>query len=130
MVVNNILVKQDYSANGSQYRREIRYIGSMTNPVSKEEKIYRMFDWGEEIISETTNGKTTTYEYYTEGNGKSLLKKITYPQGDSVTSVYNSDNNLASQTELRGTLSYVTTFEYAYDEANKKRTITTVKRVG
>ena len=128
--VNNILVKQDYSANGSQYRREIRYIGSMTNPVSKEEKIYRMFDWGEEIISETTNGKTTTYEYYTEGNGKSLLKKITYPQGDSVTSVYNSDNNLASQTELRGTLSYVTTFEYAYDEANKKRTITTVKRVG
>lgn len=128
--VNNILVKQDYTENGIRYRREIRYIGSMTNPASREDRIYRMFDWGEEIVSETIGGGTTTYEYYTDGNGRSKQKKITYPQGNSITFLYNADNDVASQTEVRGNLTYVTTYEYAYDEANKKRTITTVQKVG
>ena len=128
--VNNILVKQDYTENGVRYRREIRYIGSMTNPASKEDRTYRMFDWGEEIVSETVGGGTTTYEYYTDGNGRSKQKKITYPQGNSITFLYNADNDVASQTEVRGNLTYVTTYEYGYDEANKKRTVTTVQKVG
>ena len=128
--VNNILVKQDYTEDGIRYRREIRYIGSMTNPASKEDRTYRMFDWGEEIVSETIGGGTTTYEYYTDGNGRSKQKKITYPQGNSITFLYNADNDVASQTEVRGNLTYVTTYEYGYDEANKKRTVTTVQKVG
>ena len=128
--VNNILVKQDYTENGVRYRREIRYIGSMTNPASKEDRTYRMFDWGEEIVSETVGGGTTTYEYYTDGNGRSKQKKITYPQGNSITFLYNADNDVASQTEVRGNLTYVTIYEYGYDEANKKRTVTTVQKVG
>ena len=128
--VNNILVKQDYTEDGIRYRREIRYIGSMTNPTSKEDRTYRMFDWGEEIVSETVGGGTTTYEYYTDGNGRSKQKKITYPQGNSITFLYNADNDVASQTEVRGNLTYVTTYEYGYDEANKKRTVTTVQKVG
>ena len=128
--VNNILVKQNYTEDGIKYRREIRYIGSMTNPASKEDRTYRTFDWGEEVVSETVSGGTTIYEYYTDGNGKSKQKKITYPQGNSVSFLYNTDNEVISQTEVRGNLTYVTTYEYAYDETNKKRTVTTVQKVG
>lgn len=130
--VNNILAKQEYTSNGLKYRREIRYIGSMSNPVSKEDRTYCEYPWGEEIISETVKGATTTYEFYTDAtaNGYSKQKKVTYPQGNHITYEYNENHEVIRQTELRGSLTYVTTFEYEYDANAKKRTTTTIQTVG
>ena len=130
--VNNILVKQEYTANGLKHRREIRYIGSMSNPVSKEDRTYCEYPWGEEVISETVKGATTTYEFYTDStaNGYSKQKKVTYPQGNYITYEYNDAHEVITQTELRGSLTYVTTFEYEYDANAKKRTTTTIQTVG
>ena len=128
--VNNILVKQNYTANEIEYRRELRYIGSMTAPAAKEDHLYRKFDWGEEVVSETVNGATTTYEYYTEGDGKSRLKTVRYPKGNRVTYTYDTAGNIATETELQGSLSYVTSYDYAYDSTTKKRTITATRKVG
>ena len=130
--VNNILVKQEYTSNGLKYRREIRYIGSMSNPVSKEDRTYCEYPWGEEIISETVKGATTTYEFYTDttANGYSKQKKVTYPQGNHITYEYNDNHEVIRQTELRGSLTYVTTFEYEYDANAKKRITTTIQKVG
>jgi len=130
--VNNILVKQEYTSNGLKYRREIRYIGSMSNPVSKEDRTYCEYPWGEEVVSETVKGATTTYEFYTDAtaNGYSKQKKVTYPQGNHITYEYNDNHEVIRQTELRGSLTYVTTFEYEYDANAKKRTTTTIQTVG
>ena len=128
--VNNILVKQNYTADGIEYRRELRYVGSMTAPAAKEDHLYRKFDWGEEVVSETVNGATTTYEYYTEGNWKSRLKTVRYPKGNRVTYTYDTAGNIATETELQGSLSYVTSYDYAYDSTTKKRTITATRKVG
>ena len=128
--VPNILFKQETTVGGAAERREIRYVGSLTAPAAKEDRTYRKFSWGEELISETENGGTTTYAYYTEGNGFSKLQKITYPQGNYITYTYNTDHTLASSTEVRGELSEVTTYQYAYDETSRKRTITTQRKVG
>ena len=130
--VNNILAKQEYTENGLKLRREIRYIGSMSNPVAKEDYIYCEYPWGEETVSETVKGATTTYEFYTDpaANGYSKQKKVTYPQGNYILYEYNAEHEVIKQTELRGSLTYVTTFEYEYDGTAKKRTTTTIQKVG
>ena len=128
--VNNILVKKEYQENDISYRREIRYIGSMTNPVNKEDQLYRQYDWGEELISETINGDTTTYEFVTSGNGFGKLYKVTYPRGNQITYTYNSANELASESELRGSLTYATTYEYTYNSTQKSITTLAIQKVG
>lgn len=130
--VNNILAKQEYTENGLKLRREIRYIGSMSNPVAKEDYTYCEYPWGEETVSETVKGATTTYEFYTDpaANGYSKQKKVTYPQGNYILYEYNAEHEVIKQTELRGSLTYVTTFEYEYDGTAKKRTTTTIQKVG
>ena len=126
--VTTILASQIYLEDGVEYQREIRYIGSMTEPVAKTDTLKRKFSWGFETVSETAGGETTTYEYYENGPGR--LKKVTYYRGDSVSYVYDDQGRVTTATQFRGGRTIVTANTYSLDTQTGARTADSVTTEG
>ena len=130
--VPDTLARQSFSADGVSFRREVRHVGAMSSPALREERVFRAYPWGEELVSETGAGGTTAYEYNDDPAeaGYSRLRKVAYPQGNVVSLEYNASGELVRRSELLGRLAHVTDYEYSFDASSGRRTATAVRTVG
>ncbi len=71
----------------------------------------------------TADGRTTHYEYYTNGNRRS----VKYPDGTTETYIYDKNNQITSLTNTKANGSVISTYQYTYDAAGNQLTKTESK---
>ncbi len=85
----------------------------------------KVYDKVGRIISVTADGKTTNYEYYDNGNRKSVI----YPDGSREDYTYYKDNLNASLVNTKADGTVIDTYSYIYDGAHNQTSKTDAKGV-
>ena len=108
MLDGDELAVEDYTENGIEYRRELRI---QRDFIRTTQTIKRKFPWGYDVVKEIEEEGTRTYEYY----DSSWLKKVTHPNGESVSYTYDDQGRQLSVSNFRGGQTTVTSYAYSRD---------------
>ena len=97
--------------SGSSTKTEVRYVGSLSSPLTTQTSVYNIYFWGDALIR-YTDTETTLYEYYdntaTDALKVGKLKKVTYPKGNFTEYNYDLGGELTSTITVEGGNTYTT----------------------
>lgn len=76
--------------------------------------VRKVYDKTGRLIAVTTDGKTTTYDYYDNGSKKTVL----YPDGSKEEYAYYDDNLLKALVNKKADGTVIDSYAYTYDGAH------------
>lgn len=102
----DVITTGTLSADRTATEEVFQVSGTIATLLSANKTVYRMFDWGEEVVQEINDpdgeSRATSYTYYGDNDGVtnedrefSMQKSVTYPDGSWVLYEYNSSGKIA-----------------------------------
>jgi RHS repeat-associated protein len=78
----------------------------------------KTYDWVGRLSTVTADGRTTQYEYYNNGNRRS----VRYPEGTTEAYTYDKNNRIKGLANTKANGSVISTYQYTYDAAGNQLT--------